>query len=451
MNHALRRTHLRYVASALLVLSTAGAATRAQDTRSTEQTARDAEVQRRRLEEADARIRRMVTQFATRARETKTLVETLTAKLKDLNDRIAAMQKDDDGKRLALDDTAFEGLVRMIEEPFVTTGQVQAKKVAIDLLLEGLEKELKRDAVGYVPSDQTVDEVDKVHYWARERLNYVDEKSAWLTLIASQAPADVDLAKLPTLEHRIQADRAARERAKLEALRRGQEAGLAEASVALEQSAKEAAALQGKAEAERKLREALAEVERLKTELDIRLKLQREEMERQQAAAEQRLQDALAEIERQKKLADAERRARDAAAEIGAKTIDDETRKKQLSAKCDDPEVRSLLSPFLSDGYWQPAGSGIEGRKSTTKGGMSLKAMAGYGALAPTDDGIAKLWRIACSPRNDRPHWSGTSANESTQATLKRISSETMENVKKARDLLNELGPTLVERGLLQE
>ncbi|MFO0838349.1 MAG: hypothetical protein U1D55_07445 [Phycisphaerae bacterium] len=314
-----------------------------------------------------------------------------------------------------------------------------------------MEQELKRDAVGFVPKDETVREVDEVLYWSRERLAALNQKKAWIDSTIALAPKDLDLSKAPTLQDRIRDDLAAREQMFAKARLEGEEVGRKQGATELAEAARVTELQRALAEKERMLNDLRAELERRKLDFDLKYKLQQEEQMRLLAEADRKLKDAQAEIERQTKLADAQRRAANAEAELGAKTIDDSTKKKELWAKCDDPAVKETLAPFISEGYWQPSGGGISGRKGTTKGGMSLKAITSYGALAPTDSGVAKLWRIACSPNNDRPRWSGSAQNESDGKTLSRLSGETIEKVKRARDLLNELGPTLVERGFLQE
>lgn len=417
----------------------------------TEQTAREAEQARRRQEETNERVRRVVMQFTARARETKTLVESLAAAEKAFSERMATMKTNDDGKKFANDRTAFFEFVQLDAQPIVSAEQIRGRQAAIASLVDGLEQELKRDSVGFVPKDETVREVDEILYWCRERLAALNQKKAWIDATIALAPKEMDLSKAPTLQDRIRDDLAAREQVFAKARLEGEEAGRKQAAKDIAEAARIVELQRALAEKERMLRDLQAELERQKLDFDLKYKLQQEEQIRLLAEADRKLKDAQSEVERQTKLADAKRRADDAEAELGAKTIEDSTKKKELWAKCDDPTVKETLAPFVSEGYWQPSGSGIAGRKGTTKGGMSLKAITGYGALAANDGGVAKLWRIACSPNNDRPRWSGTSQNESDGKTLSRLTGETIEKVKRARDLLKELGPTLVERGFLQE
>lgn len=418
---------------------------------STEQAAREAEQARRQRDAADERVRRIVMNFAARARETKALVESLAAAEKGFSERLNSLNTNDDGKRLAQDAAAFFEIVQLGKEPIVSAEQIRGRQSAINSLVDGLEQELKRDAAGFVPGDQTVREVDENFFWARERLALLNAKKAWIDLTIAQAPKDLDLARTPTLQDQIRDYLAARQQLFARARASGTTQGRLEGEPQIREAAREAELKLALAEKERILNDLRAEIERMKLDFELKSKLQQAEQARLEADADRKLKDAQAEVERQTRLADAKRSAEDSEAERGAKGIEDETKKKELFAKCDDPTVKETLAPFISEGYWQPAGSGIVGRKGTAKGGMSLKAISGYGALGPGDGGVAKLWRIACSPNNDRPRWSGTSQNESDGRTLKRLSGETIEKVKRARDLLKELGATLVERGLLQE
>ncbi len=410
--------------------------------KTTEELAREAEQARRQREEVAERMRRIVMQFTERARETKTLVENLARSEKQFSERLRALMTNDDGKRFGHDRSAFFDFARLIEQPIVSAEEIRGRESAIKSLVDGLELELKRDAVGFAPKEETLREVDETLYWSRERLATLNSKKAWIDSVIAAAPKDLDLAKEPTLEVRLREDAAAREKSFAEARLAGEERGRKEGAAAVAEAARTAELQRALAERDRVLNELRAEVERMRIDAEMRAV----EQARKQMEAEQQVKEALAEVERQKLLAEAERRARDKEAELGAKSIDDATRKKELQAKCQDPTVRTALAPFISDGYWQPSG-----RRGIDKMSMSWKALNDSGALGTDERALHKLWWVGSNRDNDRPHFSmAAPGNAPGGLMLKRLTPEQMEELKKARDLLRELGPTLVELKLLQ-
>jgi hypothetical protein len=116
----------------------------------------------------------------------------------------------------------------------------------------------------------------------------------------------------------------------------------------------------------------------------------------------------------------------------------DEAGRIELRQKASQPEVLAELAPFTTPGYLQIDGIKVE------KKPYSYAALRNYGALSPDADGMRKLVRLASHPQdNVRPRW------KMNHLLFQRKPSE-VEKVARVQGLLTELGPVLVEKGLLQ-
>jgi hypothetical protein len=110
----------------------------------------------------------------------------------------------------------------------------------------------------------------------------------------------------------------------------------------------------------------------------------------------------------------------------------------------DLPEIRSLLMPFISHGYAQPA-TGWEFKKTLTKGPVSLAALHSSGLLDDDRRALNQLYFATTANRkNDRPLGSfpaqAIGARDGERAILK---------VQRARELLIKYGELLVADELL--
>ncbi len=97
----------------------------------------------------------------------------------------------------------------------------------------------------------------------------------------------------------------------------------------------------------------------------------------------------------------------------------------------DLPDVKSYLSPFISEGY---------GRRKSGKGPMSLGYLKGKGALAESQDGINNL-QLQATGTNDRP----------LGAFPGGFSTNDVPGINKAAELLRKYGDLLVKKGMLDE
>src|SRR5262249_20718639 len=106
-----------------------------------------------------------------------------------------------------------------------------------------------------------------------------------------------------------------------------------------------------------------------------------------------------------------------------------------------------LLAPFLAKGYWQP---GDKIGRNTDLVPISYSKLTSFGALQPGSNGIKKLLQVATNDikygifDKERPRWPYTS-------DMRKIKGEQLEEVKKAQQLLIELGEVMVQEGLLSK
>jgi hypothetical protein len=150
-------------------------------------------------------------------------------------------------------------------------------------------------------------------------------------------------------------------------------------------------------------------------------------------------------IEEAKALKDKQEReqlVRNAERKVAAEEATDEALKVKLRAKAKDPKIQAKLAPFTTPGYVQ------FGSDSYDKAPISYSGLMQYGALNPSKTGLQKLATIAKSREDKvRPRWHFRIDQPSgwDKTTSDR------EMVTEAQQLLIELGPTLVEMGLLQK
>ena len=120
--------------------------------------------------------------------------------------------------------------------------------------------------------------------------------------------------------------------------------------------------------------------------------------------------------------------------------------KERLLKKAKTNEVQQALAPFLTPGYHQPFryGAGALGmERAVKKEPVSLSKLQAIGGLEQTITGLQELAGVACHKADDvRTRW-GCGAYAPWWSTGQQ------EVVQKAQDLLVELGPVLVEEGLL--
>jgi hypothetical protein len=136
----------------------------------------------------------------------------------------------------------------------------------------------------------------------------------------------------------------------------------------------------------------------------------------------------------------AEIQAKQSDANLQSKKIIDAATMNSLKEKAARPDIQAKLAPFITPGYL--GFSGI----SYDKQPLSYAGLQTFGALNPTATGLQQLVNIAYD-RNDkvRPRWKLGQNSRSWQGRP-----EYAEFVKESQALLIELGPALVELGMLK-
>lgn len=398
-------------------------------------------------EEERRRIQRLIEQFADRTREVATALDELAKKTEALDVRMKALLTNDDGKRVAADKPAFEGFMLALKQPLVNPERIAARKKSIDSILAGLRDELQNPSAGYLPGEASRREVEEAASWTNDRLSAITTHEAWFDTAISKAPKDLDLAKRTTLEEAIKRIQADEREAYIRAVTESRDEARREMEKVLRDTAKQAQEEEERAKAERLLRESRAEQERQRIEYETRLKAMEAELKRQSIEAEIRHKDLMAELERTRQLAEARRNADDVATDIEKQKIEDAAEKQKHIQQCRDPAIQQVLAPFLTKGYWQPgdrSGANIDLKP------MSYSKLTAFGALQPTATGVRKLLQVGTNDGHVggldkvRPRWP-------YNPDIKRLKPEQLEEVKKAQAYLIELGPTMVELGMLEK
>lgn len=412
----------------------------------TETEARESERQRRQRELEDARTKQLVERFAASSKVTADLFARLENSLTAHHARLEGLLTSDDGKRVAQDPIAFMGFVRLQEQPIFSMEEVKVRRRNAETMLDALKHELTRPTVGWLPDDAQRRENDGLYFWAKERLDQIEQQQAWLATTLAKAPKDTNVASAKTLDAVLREYKSRQMELWAKARVEGEAAATDESRRMVSESARVAELDRAKAEAERLLKEARAEIAAMKAQFDIEQKARDADLKKQLLEAHVKHQDEVARLERELKVAQARRDAADVQAELEKNQIEAQSEKSKQLARCRDPEVRSLLAPFLAQGYWQPGDK--KGAASIDKTPISLSKLRSFGALAPDAKGLQKLLECGTNRyhyhRADtiRPRWG-------YDPKLNQNGPDAIEELKKAQSLLNELGEAMVELNML--
>lgn len=377
----------------------------------------------------EGRGRRTLIQIA--IQETVSLGDATLTKLGTLkddggtfNDRLDRLLSDKDGKRIAKDSAIlFAFKERVYGAGKFPLDEVQTRTESVKLLVANLKKDLENLSDTYVPSAAFGDILKGHEKWATQGLAALAQRDAALTACIHAAPEVGEGESAPTLAEALKGVEAAELR---------EFADIYQEVLARMQPERERQIRQATEEAE--TRRAEQDAEAVRRELQTKLDTQQHEHELAIARLQQERDHLRRELE-QFKMQEVK---------VEAKHERDMAKQK-LIERCKDAKVQQVLAPFLAEGYWQPQG------RTTKKGPMSLKGLEAYGALASGDRGIVLLVKAVCDPDNDRPKWGLRIPNEPVKRSLERMTPEHIETANEAQRYLRELGPTLVELGMLAE
>jgi len=190
-----------------------------------------------------------------------------------------------------------------------------------------------------------------------------------------------------------------------------------------------------------------ADLESLRQKNEEALRGLKEQYDKELALLKEQLAGKVAAIEGEIRVAEASTAAKKSEKELEAERIALEAEKQRLREKCRSPEVANALAPFIGKGYWQPG----KAEPGLDPGPVSFTAIQAAGALDQTVRGARELYFLGANPKNDRPGvWPDNErlAGFPDEKWLKNKPAA-RERAVKAQAFLIELGPTLVELGLL--
>lgn len=371
--------------------------------------------------------RRVLSDFRDEIIAAKEALLSLQAASKQYGQEVTELLTSDAGKRIAKDPLAVMAFVQIRDEPLPAADQLSKKLVAIEEALKNVDARLARSRVEDLPTPSSRREVLDAHGWARARIDRVGERRDTLQSLIATTPGNGDVSQGPTLETAAKEYKNRFARFLNEGWQQG-EARAAEKAKQTMTAAGEAAVLeQATAKATLELERVKAENERLRTEHEAELRRLREDQEKR-----------LADLERELAVAKASRLKQEAETESIAKKGQDDADRIRRRQKCQDPEVKRTLAPFWAPGHYQ-IGKDIPDSEKRPHSYSLLKAC---GALQPTRDGLQALHTIATTPGDpDRPRWPYGGFTE--------LSSQEAIEIRKAQDLLNELGEAMVELKML--
>jgi hypothetical protein len=359
-----------------------------------------------------------------------------------LQQRLAGLMTNAKGKRLAatLDPILARDVITYTDTPAIDPATLQANTKQAAALVDQLKAEREHITPGYVPPEGIITEAHSLSNWADEAMAKVKTRNAWIDGQLTAVASGFDEKTAPTLQDVIKEFR----RREVESWATARKAGIDQAKGPGEAALTEAART---AELEKMLQEARQKLAQAQTDLA------QQKSEHDAAIARQRdsYTQAEADLRRQLTESAAQRQVQEAQTDAIAKQGDTAAEKVKLTQEAKDPALQKLLAPLLAKGFSQP-GQKDRSLESTP---VSLKALRAVGALDRSEDGLFQLAKVAtpkiagkghtANNRNwDRPMWGYPNV-------WKDWSNDQRQELLKAQDALNRLGPTLVEMGLLAE
>jgi hypothetical protein len=159
--------------------------------------------------------------------------------------------------------------------------------------------------------------------------------------------------------------------------------------------------------------------------------------QREADAIRAKLREEQAQAERDRQEREARLKVEETKTQVAVQQKEDQARTLVLRQKASDPAVQAKLAPFITPGYYQ------FNTISSEMVPLSYKRLQNSGALNPGLMGWQKLVSIASDAKDRvRPRW-----KMSPRSFIKHP--DQVETIKEVQELLIELGPVLVEMGLL--
>lgn len=387
---------------------------------------------------------RLLDRAAAEADANAALLGEVKAASNALTDRTTKLKTNDDGKRLAasLDELSAGQVQNLLDEAPAPPEVVAAKQKEIDAVSADLKKFRSDPPAAFVLPDEQQDELSKTSVSLCQMLARTRERDSWLTSLISAAPKISDLAKFPTLEAALADFRTRKQEAWNAAQRKGIEEAKPESLQQIKESARIAELEHSLQQSQAMLSESRQATEAARLDSEMRLRLLKEQKDSELALVNKKLAES-----------QANRAVVDAQSDATLKRGKADAEKIRLQQKCDNPDVKKLLEPFLASGIWQPGDK--PGRPWThERGPISLSALKKLGALEPTERGLTQLyivgngsyinWPNQVHPDKERPKWG-------FPRVTSQLSQDDWAELRKSQGLLNELGQTMVEQKMLAE
>ena len=380
-------------------------------------------------ESAKAIARNHQEELLQRARNTTNSLGSLLVGIHDLKSNAEELRTSEQGKAVSIHPDLVLTACRLYQTQIP---QLPSRDDLIQKLetARRIERDLL-DAAGttYEPDTQLTVNLQDAAFWADTMSRQLDQAKATLAAIVRESQIKMPPQNAPTNPQTLEAamkELTLRETAEHEKL-------VTQKTVQLTSQAKSERADAVAATAAQSIR---TDTEILKEQFKIR---------------EQKLQDEIdrlkmeAEMARQANQADQAKKQFEAMQKVNA--VASQVQKDQMRAKAASAATKSLLAPFISTGYMRVSTRPSRAPAADQAGPVSLRDLEEAGALAPGIEGLKKLVAIASNPADKvRPRWSSAYRNPRAWEQDQTLRGQ----AEWAQKLLIELGPTMVEMGMLQ-
>lgn len=372
---------------------------------------------------------------------------------------LEAVLKNDTGRRIAVKNQQA-GLVIMdwMDAPLMRDADFARHRSIVDAMETLITERKERPDVAFMVDPDQENRIDDAFLWARDRAARLAERRAWLNeAIGATDPASL-VEGVPTLAEAIESFRKARRDLWAAATGVGQTRARDEAEPQMVEAARVAELERLLQETEQRLREARQQMELDRIDFENRLRTREAEALKAAAEAEEARKNLLAEVQHMQILEDANRRLQDEIAKASAKGIEEEAEGVRLRKLAESTSTQNTLRPFTTPGRWQPGE--IRPNPAAEVGPMSYSAIVSFGALDQSEEGLRKMLaivnakgsgqlRVMQGQGNRRRHLDEMRPKWGFPDRFNDLSGNQIEELREVQTLLAEVGPTMVELGLL--
>ncbi len=410
--------------------------------------------------EADAVARANMTAFENRVAEADQQLREFKSQHDAFAARLGEIMQNDLGRRIAVQNHQA-GLVIMdwMDAPLMRESDFNERRVFADAMVRVIAERKERPDVPFSVEPQQRNRTDDVYLWARERASRLAERRAWLDDTIRSVDSSQPVEGVATLAEAIEAFRKARRDLWAQAASTGKQLARKEAEPQMTEAARIAELEKLLQETEQRLREARQEIEIERMQFESRLSIREAEAIKAAAEAEEARLNLLAETEHMQRLEAANRRLQEELSKADERDTLDNAERVRLEQLAKSPSVQRDLAPFFARGTWQPNQRASQ-QGSAAPGPISFGALKEVGALAEDQQGLMQLLAVAnaqgCAGAKSLIHWHQNNRHQDRERTkwgyprqFRSLTAADQDEVRRIQKLLNELGPTLVELGLL--